>query len=854
MSYRGKDYPLENHFSAQSWGRLEKVISGSQSGLLLLYGKGLQDNYLDQAFRDVGIDGALLSHFKDNGFKQVVYLSPEKQIYYEDSESAQMTQQNGQSIPDLIRQKGPMKRQKGPLGRYDLLGGLQPAQERPIRMSYQEMGDNHSIRYLDTLLRKNSNIKTAVVIRWAETMMVHFDDRRTLAALISEWAALPMESENLCILMFEASNRDDLQRAVEHVGIPAIRAHMDNQQEQAVYVGGPEMDELDNLLEFVGRRCHVRIPSGEARLRLVEQMALEDLTARRWLRRLRNAEEASLTTGRRYGWFLKSGGLLEPAEEQLDNLIGLAPVKQRIKELRAWAQVAAEGQKEALLHMMFVGPPGTGKTTVARLLGELYRQMGILRRGHLVEVRASDLISDHVGGTRARVTGRVENALDGVLFIDEAYMLSESAANSFGSEALDALLGCLEDHRGRLVVVLAGYETPMRSLRKNNPGLERRIPEDNIIEFPAYSVEELAAILNKMTTERSLYFDELAAQEIVAVIGNLVKGADEGFGNAGEIRNLLDAIERRRANRLVENSLPLDAAVVPADIPERYSRMVFTVSSNMESALLSVNQMVGLHSFKAQLMSLVYRSQLERVRKPSVPGGGSRSDLAHWVFQGSPGTGKTTAARLVGQALRDLGLLRSGHLIEVSRADLVAGYVGQTALKTMDKVKAALDGVLFIDEAYALTGSAYGGDFGKEAVDTLVKAMEDYRERLVVIVAGYPELMDDFLRSNPGLASRFSKVIDFSDYEIEELQAILVGLASKEGYHLNDEVEKAVRTVLQGQKIQAGNRFGNGRAVRVLFEEMRSNLAERLAVEEGVKSLAALPEEKLNCFEPCDVP
>jgi SpoVK/Ycf46/Vps4 family AAA+-type ATPase len=746
-----------------------------------------------------------------------------------------------------------MQRQKGPLGRVDLLHEVQQREDAALRMGYQQMGDGHSVRYLDTLLRKDSKIKTAVVIRWAETMMVHFEDRRTFSALVNEWTALPIGSENLCLMLFEAGNLTELQRAVEQLGIPAVRAVAQNHSDHLVYIGGPGVDELDRLLDLAGSQYQVCLPSDDTRKRLLSHMALEDHIGRKWLQLLRRAGEASEEAGCMAGWFPKSGGLSEPAEQTLDNLIGLAPVKQRIRELSAWVQVAGGSRKAASLHMMFIGPPGTGKTTIARLLGELFREIGVLPGGHLVEVNASDLIADHLGGTRARVAARVEEALDGVLFIDEAYQFSESISASFGGEALEALLGCLEDQRDRLVVVLAGYATPMRALRRANPGLARRIPEENIIEFPAYSVDELSAIMGKMAAERDLVFGESVMEEVRNVISALAGGADENFGNAGEVRNLLDAIERCRASRIVDHGLAYDVPVIPADIPERYRRFVIEQMPDLETILSPLADLVGLNAFKSQLESLVYRTQLERVRAQYLAEKERETGLVHWVFRGNPGTGKTTAARLIGQVLKHLGLLRSGHLVEVSRPDLVAGYVGQTALKTMEIIRSALDGVLFIDEAYALS-IGNDSDFGQEAIDTLVKAMEDYRERLVVVTAGYPGPMNKFLQSNPGLGSRFSKVIDFPDFSLDELQAILVGLVRQDGYLMGEGVPKAVLETLQQEKKRAGNSFGNGRAVRRLFEDMKNNLAARLVLEAGSDNLSSLPAERLSLFQPEDVP
>jgi SpoVK/Ycf46/Vps4 family AAA+-type ATPase len=220
------------------------------------------------------------------------------------------------------------------------------------------------------------------------------------------------------------------------------------------------------------------------------------------------------------------------------------------------------------------------------------------------------------------------------------------------------------------------------------------------------------------------------------------------------------------------------------------------------------------------------------------------------VFTGNPGTGKTTAARLVGQIYHSLGRLRKGHCVEVSRADLVAGYVGQTAIKTTERIQEALDGVLFIDEAYALSRQSVN-DFGQETIDTLVKAIEDYRDRLVVIVAGYPGPMEEFLLSNPGLNSRFASRTAFSDYSIDELLEILANLADSEGYVLPEEVKRQAARNLEGSR-RTEIHFGNGRAVRNLFGEMKMLLARRLMGQREVSQ--SFDRETLITFSMQDVP
>src|SRR5206468_8054845 len=234
---------------------------------------------------------------------------------------------------------------------------------------------------------------------------------------------------------------------------------------------------------------------------------------------------------------------------------------------------------------------------------------------------------------------------------------------------------------------------------------------------------------------------------------------------------------------------------------------------SMEELQAELDALVGLDTVKEQVRALVAFLQVQgRRAEHGLP---EVATSQHLVFLGNPGTGKTSVARLLAEMYRAMGLLRRGHLVEVDRAGLVGQYVGLTALKTDRVVRRALDGVLFVDEAYALTTDAERLDFGPEAVETLLKRMEDHRHRLVVIVAGYPRLMRRFLESNPGLRSRFSREIVFPDYSTEELVAISHGFAREQEYVLPPESERELRRVLEA--VERGEGFGNARLARTLL-------------------------------------
>jgi len=549
---------------------------------------------------------------------------------------------------------------------------------------------------------------------------------------------------------------------------------------------------------------------------------------------------------------------VEEAMGELTSMIGLAAVKDQIRSITASVEaarrraIAGHGTEKPMQHFVFLGPPGTGKTAVARIVAKIFYAFGLLDTPAVVEAQRADLVGEYLGATAIKTNELVDSALGGVLFIDEAYSLvneSDGQGDRFGNEAVQALLKRAEDDRESLIIILAGYERQMESFLSSNPGLNSRFGVR--VKFPSYSAAELMALAEHAVLGKGELLDPDARpvlRQIFEEVGRR-RLADE-LGNGRFVRSLLARAGQQRDVRVMAGPAEPTAAELVTlrgeDLQLAYAELTtrfrgYTDTPTVQGALAELDALVGLEPVKRQVHEIVAQLQVARLRDRQ--GLASQPPSRHFVFTGPPGTGKTTVARIIGRIFAALGLLVRPQVIEAHRADLVGEHLGSTAIKTSKLIDSAMGGVLFIDEAYALHNEGYsGGDaFGSEAIATLLKRAEDDRERLVIVLAGYTDDMDRMLRSNPGLASRFSTRIAFPSYSAAELLQIAQVIAAQAGDTFDGEAVPVLNSIF-AQAAEDGriDALGNGRFARSLYERACASRDVRVSLQGEAATAADL--------------
>lgn len=537
---------------------------------------------------------------------------------------------------------------------------------------------------------------------------------------------------------------------------------------------------------------------------------------------------------------------VEELLRQLDGMTGLQEVKEQVHKMVNTVLIQKKAAESGVqrktgfgtMHMVFKGNAGTGKTTVARIIGKIYKNLGILPNGTLVECTRRDLVSEFVGKTAKQVQDKVKQAMGGILFIDEAYTLCKDDNDSFGQEAIDALVADIENYRDNLVVILAGYSEDMDKFLNKNQGLRSRLATE--IHFADYTVDEMTSIFTQMVKGKGLYLDICLEKEIRDLLNEKSRVPD--FGNARGVRNVVDKVVQNQNDRLVRLMMEGEA-VSKNDYmiikKEDITGVTETESqSTVEDLMAQLNRLTGLGQVKKKVSAMIDSTMITKAQKEkglTTQGYGT----LHLVFKGNAGTGKTTVARIIGQIYKRLGILPRGEVfVECGRSDLVSQYMGETALKVKEKIKQAMGGILFIDEAYTLCRDQ-NDTAGKEALDTLVADIENYRDDLMVIIAGYSSDMDQLLALNQGLRSRFSNEIIFDDYSLDELMSIFKGMCRSRGLLLETDLDTLVHNVIEKQSAMPD--FGNARGVRNVLDKVVEQKNIRIA--DWMRSGRELTEE-----------
>ncbi|OWZ08827.1 hypothetical protein PHMEG_00018571, partial [Phytophthora megakarya] len=504
---------------------------------------------------------------------------------------------------------------------------------------------------------------------------------------------------------------------------------------------------------------------------------------------------------------------LQVVLKEVEEKTGWNKIKEEMKKL---VRISDENYERELkgqetvpicLNRLFLGNPGTGKTTCAGYYGRILKALHFLSNGEVVKKTAGDFIGSHVGESQTKTSQILDMAKGKVLVIDEAYNLND---NMYGKQVLDVLVEKVQGTESDdLAVLLIGYEHEMlEMLRTQNPGLMRRFSPQYAFQFEDYTDHELLDILEWNCAKRSVSCSYDVAEALLKQLA--LQKTQPNFGNAGAVEQLLKHALGKAMNRpMVDGKTLLTLEDVGAN-----------EDSVKEDPLKLLDKLYRMDEIKEQLTNL--RNQMIVADRE----GSGLPEVGHFVFRGSPGTGKTTVARVMAEILHGMGVLATKKLVETSGLDLTAEYVGQTKQKVTEKLGEAKGGLLFIDEAYELGK----GTYGEEAMTTLVAAMTDPSYvGMVIIIAGYPKDMDQMLDRNVGLKSRFTRFIDFVDWEAQDAVVFLSEKAEAENFEVeSDAVVSLQKTFVELKKL---SNFGNGRDAMRVWKNLLECRSQRVVNE-----------------------
>lgn len=806
---------------------------------LVLYGEAVNDEFMTTEYTVVQLASGLHKVLRKSGFERIIFFKLRCGCFFYDNDSMSLSRPQGTA--SHVRSSGVLgKRQLG-------------AKKNPHpQLTNNVISDERSLAIIDHCMR-DASIRTAVIFMDAQDIFSHIDSRRQLCSQAGDWLGLISPNRNFCCWVFSLPDLESVCNILKP-NLPGLYTRIaDNTGKDngtcrtSIRISPPQTTEIQRLLTRLRLESQVIYPFNQID-KLAAYFGARNWLLRHWRAQFTKYGKVNKEIAVQRKW-IESALPDKTAWERLSEMIGLDSVKNRISGQMQVMKIHAQKKlgSKPVLHMIFRGNPGTGKTTVARLLGELYREIGALKRGHVREVASlSEIVAEYVGGTSPKMNQVIDEALDGVLFIDEAYQLGSNDA--FARQALETLLTRLENDSDRLAVILAGYPDDMDNLLKTNAGLKRRFP--TIIDFEDYNPAQLETILKRFLEEAKLSPSAKMDKVLFDVVTGMHIMRDKTFGNAGDMRNLSQALFLNWSSRIGKTG-DLGATLEPIDLPDTYRKYLPTGQSantppqDMDSILASMDELTGLEEVKETLRSFVTAFMVQKKI------GASESPNKNIIFLGNPGTGKTTVARILGKLFREIGALKKGHTEEISSlSKIVAEHVGGTSPLMDSEIDKAMDGVLFIDEAYQL--GEKDNPHAKQALETLLPRLENDRDRLSVILAGYSKEMEDLLKINPGLGSRFPTMVRFRDFTPAELLDILKKFLAERKLKVSTEMCFVLADCVNGMYARRDKHFGNARSMRNLADALLRRWSLRIGIDGDVKTPldpADLPEDYATYVE-----
>lgn len=526
---------------------------------------------------------------------------------------------------------------------------------------------------------------------------------------------------------------------------------------------------------------------------------------------------------------------------ELDSLVGLKSVKEEMTQTAAYIdlQLKRGSSSNALeRHYVFTGNPGTGKTTVARIMADILKALDAVPNGQMIEADRSKLVAGYAGQTSIKTNELIDSAIGGVLFIDEAYTLYQGENDIFGKEAVDTLLKRLEDDRGKFICIVAGYTKEMHQFIESNPGLKSRF--NKTIHFEDYTPEELTQIFLNLAKKNKFVVSSPVQQSLKCHLEEVYATRDHNFGNARDVRTLFENATSNQSKRLagITGSPAFRQEMMFELTAEDIIGTEKSKAKSLDEVLAELDEFIGMTSIKEAIRRLAVQAVFIKQRLQLGIGTAEPMSL-NIVLTGNPGTGKTSVARKMGEILKAIGILPTDNVIEVDRNQMVGKYMGETPKLVNALCNRAMGGILFIDEAYTLydADGGSGDKYGKEAVEALMKRMEDDKGKFVVIAAGYRKEMTTFMQVNPGLESRFTHRLHIEDYTEIELAEIFKMLAKKKQYLISEQAEAVLYEQIHELFSQKTRTFGNAREMRRLFDATIQQLSMRVST---------IPPDKLS--------